>query len=416
MTAPDKTVRTDSRESPLTGKSVCRVVTVPFFVYAHLRRQLYFLKETGMDVVVVSSDGPERKKISTQNGLAYHCIDIPRSIHPARDLIALIRLFKFFRKKKFDIVHSTTPKAGLLSAIAGYLAGIRIRLHTWTGQQWVTLAGPVRFLSRLSDRLIGRLNTRCYADSRSQRKFLISEGIVRTDKIAVIGFNSLTGVDLNRFKQDDLAKQQKSSIRGTLGIKAGSAVILFVGRIARDKGIVELVKAFEMLSANGYKADLILVGPFDQERGGRATLSKKLFHNKPHIHLTGYTPEPERYMAIADIFCLPSYREGFPTVVIEAGAMKVPTVATRITGLVDAVDDGQTGLLVPPRDETALMQALKRLLDDPQLASQMGRRAHQRCLRYFSAETINGALLEEYARLLKIHPSDRKPVLSNAQP
>jgi len=385
----------------LKGKRVCRTATVPFYIVSHLQRQIEYLKEIGMNVAIVSSDGPERSKLKLGERLIYRCIEIPRTIHPLKDIIALIQLVIFFQIKRYDIVHSTTPKAGLLTAIAAFIARVPIRLHTWTGQQWVTLKWSMRFFSRLADRVISFLNTRCYADSKSQLQFLIKEGIISSKKISVIGENSLSGVDLNRFNPGKWLSEDKQQIRKDLSISSDSQVIVFVGRIAKDKGIFELIGAFERLLSLGYNIDLLLVGPFDQDRGGTATISEVDILRTPRIHSTGYSELPEQYLAIADIFCLPSYREGFGTVVIEAAAMGIPSVGTRINGLIDAVVDEETGILVPPRNEIALMQGLRRLLDNSELLEEMGLNAQKRCMRYFSAEAINQALAEEYERLLQ---------------
>jgi glycosyltransferase involved in cell wall biosynthesis len=384
----------------LEGKRICRIATVPFFIVAHLKRQLEFLRDIGMEVIIVSSDGPERKKLKLDEKLQYRSIEIPRNINLLRDVTALVRLLLFFRQQHFDIIHSTTPKAGLLAAVAGNLAGVPIRLHTWTGQQWVGFRGIKRLVSRMADRMIGILDTRCYADSRSQMRFLVKEGIIKKKKISVIGENSLSGVDLERFDPAKWSSKIQTSIRERLSISPKSKVILFVGRIAKDKGIFELVTAFEGLLNLGYDAVLLLVGPFDQERGGVATISGADIEGNPRVRLIGYSEKPEQYLAVADIFCLPSYREGFGTVVIEAAAMGIPAVGTRIDGIVDAIVDGETGLLVPPQNETALMDALKLLIDNSELRSAMGRKARQRCLQHFNMESINRALADEYARLL----------------
>ena len=384
----------------LKGRNICRTATVPFYVVAHLQKQLEFLQQIGMNVTIVSSDGPERKKLPTGHGLNYHCIEISRSIKPLKDIVALYQLYRFFRKQRFDIVHSTTPKAGLLTAIAGYLSCVPIRLHTWTGQQWVTLKGSLRIISRLADRVIGRLNTRCYADSRSQRQFLIDEGIISENKISVIGEGSLGGVNVERFNPDRWSPTEKQQIRNEIPISPESKVIIFIGRIARDKGVFELVGAFEKLIQLGYDVDLVMVGPFDQHRGGKASSTVLDIQRNSRIHLVGYTETPERYLAIADIFCLPSYREGFGSVVIEAAAMSVPTVGTSIVGLEDAVEKDLTGLLVPPKNEHELKMALQRMLDSPETVSNMGERAKRRCLKHFGADTINHAQAREYNRLL----------------
>lgn len=384
----------------LKGKKICRTATVPFYIVAHLKGQVEFLQSIGSDVVLVSSPGTELSKLKLGRGLRHEPIEIPRVITPLKDFKALVRLIRFFRQNSFDIVHSTTPKAGLLTALAAWIARIPIRLHTWTGQQWVTLKGPVRFISKLADRLIGLLNTRCYADSHSQRTFLIREGIVQAINISVIGFNSLSGVDMTRFSPERFSQTDKRVLREELGIKLDSRVIVFVGRVTRDKGIYELLAAFNMIREAGYRTDLLLIGPLDEECGGVPTISRPEIDTHPNVHLVGYTEEPEKFLAVSDLFCLPSYREGFGTVVIEAAAMGLPAVGTRINGLIDAIEDDKTGMLVPPRDISALANALRFFMDHPGKAVVMGRAARQRCRAYFSAEIVNRALAEEYRRLM----------------
>jgi glycosyltransferase involved in cell wall biosynthesis len=385
----------------LKGKRICRTATVPFYLVAHLKPQIEFCVKIGMQVWIVTSDGPERKEIAGNRGLQYHCIEIPRTIHPLKDLVALVKLYRFFKKNRFDIVHSTTPKAGLLSAIASFLARVPLRLHTWTGQQWVTMHGWVRTVSRMADWMIGKLNTHCYADSDSQRRFLIAEGIVPEGKISVLGHGSRGGGDVTRFNPDRWSAVNKRHILEELSISPNSTTIIFVGRISVDKGVLELIYAFETLLRKGYDINLVMVGPFDQDRGGKKTVNVDDLQRNDRIHLVGYTAEPERYLSIGDIFCLPSYREGFGSVVIEAAAMNIPTIGTKINGLVDAVEDGKSGLLVPPRDKMALTNALQRLLDDPLMVQQMGSYAKHRCHQYFSLDRVNHAQATEYERLFK---------------
>jgi glycosyltransferase involved in cell wall biosynthesis len=386
----------------LSGKKICRIATVPFYLAAHLKGQVEFLQTVGADVVLVSSPGSELRKLNFGMGLSHQTIRIPRNIAPIEDIRALVRLIRLFRRNHFDLVHSTTPKAGLLTAIAARIAQIPIRVHTWTGQQWVTLRGPVRWVSKWADRLIGILSTRCYADSHSQRQFLIDEGIIRSRKISVIGANSLSGVDMQRFDPARYSATSKMRLRKEFEIGNEDRIIVFVGRITQDKGVQELLAAFDFLRQDGYKIRLLLVGPFDEECGGMPTIARREIESHQNVHLVGYTEEPEKILAISDIFCLPSYREGFPTVVIEAAAMGLPAVGTRINGMIDAIVDHHTGLLVPARDVRALANAIRFLLDDPQEAMQMGRTARQRCMENFSAEKINKALVEEYLRLMNI--------------
>jgi glycosyltransferase involved in cell wall biosynthesis len=383
------------------GLRVACVTSVPFFLVTQLRRQIECLLDSGMSVTAITSPGPELAQITPHRHLTLQVLQIPRRLAPWRDLIALYRLYRLFRQGRFMIVHSTTPKAGLLTALAGWFACVPIRLHTFTGQPWIGLRGPLRWLARASDRVIGWLNTRCYADSESQRQLLITEGILNERSISTIGSGSLAGVDLKRFNRERLGVETGKCIRSELGIADQTVVLLFIGRVAREKGVYELLEAVVRLRNSGSDVVLLLVGPMDDERGGSGTVARADLEGRAGVYYLGYRDDPERYFAAADILCLPSYREGFGTVVIEAAAMGVPTVGTRITGLVDAVVDGETGILVEPRNTDALMLGLQRLLEDSGLRERMGELARQRAHARYSADIVNAAVVEEYTRLLQ---------------
>jgi len=378
---------------------ICRAVTVPFTFDTLLHEQLRYLAEEGMDVTLVSSPGPVLEEIGKSLHLSYHAVPMARKPEPRRDLVSLFVLTRLFRHKRFDIVHSSTPKAGLLTALAGVLARVPVRIHTFTGQVWVGMGGLSRGIMRQCDWLMGRLNTHCYADSGSQRDFLVNEGLIAASRISVLGAGSISGVDLERFNPEVFGGKRAIAPQRELGVSEQSLVILFVGRLTKDKGIRELVSAFRMLQIDGRDVELILVGPFEPERDPlpRETLYE-LSHN-PRIHVVGFSHEPEKYMAIADVFCLPSYREGFGSVVIEAAAMGVPAVVSRVVGLVDAVIDGETGLLVSPKEVDALRCALTKMLSAPEIRHRMGRAARERAVRDFDSRMINRMVAEEYRKL-----------------
>ena len=387
------------QEGKLTGIKVCRLATVPFFLLTQLKTQVEFLQESGVDVIMVSSSGPEIESLIEAN-IAHVTIDIPRAISLWRDVISFWNLYRFFRKQQFSVVHSTTPKAGLLTSIAGLIAGVPVRLHTFTGQQWVSMVGLPRFVSRLADRLIGLLNTRCYADSRSQRQFLVDEGLIAPGRIQVIGHGSLAGVDLDRFDPGRWSEEDKKRIKEKLGLSQVSTVLIFIGRISREKGIRELLDAFRRVrEKNKCEVELLLLGPHDEDRGGSDGVSRELLV-AAGVHYIGYTDVPEKFLAIADLLCLPSYREGFGTVVIEAAAMGIPTLGTRINGLIDAVEEGQTGVLVPPKNEQALYDSLCYLLAHPQEIKKLGEAARNRCRRLFDTSVVGSLVVKEYYNLL----------------
>jgi glycosyltransferase involved in cell wall biosynthesis len=388
-------------EKVLLGIRIARISTVPFFVVAQLKDQIIALATMGAQVDVVASAGEEMSHLEGLNGVRCVPIDIPRNISLWRDLMALYRLYLYFRRERIQIAHSTTPKAGLLTAVAAYLAGVPIRLHTFTGQPWSTMLGTKRWLARASDKVIGVLNTHCYADSGSQADYLISQSILKKSKMSVVGSGSLAGVNIRRFDQAQFSTLQRSEMRRSIGIADHLPVLLFVGRITPDKGVRELLQAYAILKAKGSDVHLVFVGRFDNDGGVAGSIAPLDILQLPDTHIIEYTEYPEKYFAIADILCLPSYREGFGTVVIEAAAMSVPTVGSNIYGLTDAIEDGVTGRLVSLHDIDELTTSLAALLNDNLLRKKMGIAARQRAIAHFDSHKVNLLVVNEYLDYLR---------------
>lgn len=380
---------------------VCRVSAAAWTFTTLLRTQVRELAEAGIDLTLVASPEPAFEQLARELPQV-RCVPLPmvRAPSPARDLRSLRRMIRLLRAERFDIVHSTGPKGGLLAALAARAAGVPLRLHTFTGQVWVGLREPIRWITRQTDRVVGGLNTHLYADSHSQREFLITEGLAPPAKIQVLGAGSVSGVDLRRF---DVGRKAEvgAALRRILGIPASAVVIAFVGRLTRDKGAGELVTAFGELARLPTETHLLLVGPQEPHRDPLLPATLAAIESHPRIHAVGFQPHPEQYLAAADIFCLPSYREGFGSAAIEAGALGLPTVGTRIVGLTDAVIDGQTGLLVPAKDAGALAAALGRLIESPALRARLGAGALARVRDHFDGRLVSRLLIEEYARLAR---------------
>ena len=379
---------------------LARISTVVFFIDTQLHAQISMTVQSGMDVSIVAS---EKKLTRPIEGVKYYSTDIPRAISPIKDLLALFKLYILFRKEKFDIVHSTTPKAGLLCAISGKLAGVPIRIHSFTGQPWVTLSGFKRRLARWGGWGIGRLNKACYADSDSQKQFLVSEKLVLPEKLSVIGEGSLAGVDVSRFNIDRFSASKINDLKNEYGIAKDAMVLLFVGRVVKDKGVVELVDAFKRLCIKNHSlnVNLLMVGPQELTLNDLDIDLYTEFASK--VIFTGYTNEPEKFMAISDVLCIPSYREGFGTVVIEAAAMGLPAVGTTIYGLSDAIVDGVTGVLVEPMSVEELESALMNIIADKGFRNSLGQNAKIRARKHFSNEVVNKLVIDEYRVLLNRH-------------
>jgi glycosyltransferase involved in cell wall biosynthesis len=390
----------DKNLKSLIGLNVVRTSTVPFFVVTQLNKQYSTLVDFGARLTIITSDGPEIEQIVSRDGIKLHIINIERKISIIRDLRALFQLWSYFIVNKPTIVHSTTPKAGMVTSLAAFFSRVPIRLHTFTGQPWVSLTGIKKFLARLGDLIIGRLCTFCYADSASQVNFLLENRIVDSAKIKVVGAGSLSGVDLNRFDPSRFNESDRLNLRKNLGIPYDAVILLFVGRVTADKGIGELVDAFLSLKSSNSNLHLVLVGPIEDKETKFGNYSLDDLYLIKEVHFVGYTSAPELYMYTADIFCLPSYREGFGTAVIEAAAMKLPAIASDIYGLRDAVLHNQTGILCTPRDIPSLFDAINYLVENEEARIRMGRNAQMRVINEFDSDVINLALIKEYAYLL----------------
>ncbi len=327
----------------------------------------------------------------------YLSLKIAREVSLFDDLLALMALLRLFRQEKFQIVHSITPKAGLLAMIAGLLAGVPVRIHWFTGQVWATRKGPGRWLLKTLDRLLAACATHLLADSFSQRNFLIREGVVRSTQVTVLGQGSVCGVDTARFQPNPVSC---SKIRAGLGIIDTAVVALYLGRLNSDKGIQELASAFLLAAQQHADLHLLLVGP--DEGGMQLLVSQTLLTVADRVHFASITNEPEAFMAAANFLILPSHREGFGTSVIEAAACGIPTIGSRIYGLTDAIVDGETGLLVSVGDVVGIADAMIRLAVDQDFRRTLGRQAFMRVKRDFNQEQLTGALLDYYVRCLKL--------------
>ena len=318
-------------------------------------------------------------------------IPIVREISIINDIKVFLLLIKLFYKANFLLVHSVSPKAGLVTMIASYVNCIPVRIHTFTGHVWSDKEGIFKEFLKFIDRLIGFLASIVLVDSYSQEKYLLNNGIIKKSKSSVLANGSINGVDLNRFKFD-LSLRKK--VRENLKIPENFFIFLYLGRVTKEKGILELTQAFSILNQKYNKTELWIVGP---DEGSL----KNFIIGQHNVRIFPLTNCPESYMTASDVFCLPSYREGFGNVVIEAGACEIPTIGSNIYGLKDAIADGVTGILVEKKSVNELEEAMELLLNNQDLKKTMGKEAYKYSSEMFSQDIITEELFKLYESLLK---------------
>jgi len=382
---------------------ICFVVAVPFTANAFLSQHILALARKHSVSIALNGAAQDLRAELRQTPIHRFCI--VRKIAPFRDLIALISLWNLFRREGFDVIHSMSPKAGLLASVAGFLAGVPVRIHWFTGQVWATKRGLMRILLKTMDKITSRCATDLLSDSHSQAKFLTTEKVTSTGKIQVLASGSTCGVDILRFHPD---LEAGNKIRAAHGIPDEATIALFVGRMQPEKGIRELCAAFLAAAQSCPDLHLMLVGP--DEAGMKKYIQAELAEVSKNLHWIGLTDRPEEYMAASDFLVIPSYREGFGSVVIEAAACGIPSIGTNIYGLSDAIIDGETGSLIPVGSAKALEDAILRLSTDAVKRMRMGERALTRVLTHFRQDMLVESLLKYYERILDANKTmmDRK--------
>ena len=382
------------------------VTTVPE-TFNFFRGLIGYLKEQGFEVHAVSSPGKLLEEVEAREDIFTHAVELPRRITPLEDFVALLKLYRLFTSLKPAIVHGHTPKGGLLAVIAARLARIPVVVYTIHGLPFTTAQGIKRKLLCWSETVACRLANRVFAVSLANKTDAVAQGFCPKEKIQILGSGSCNGVEAEqRFNPQKLAPGTREELRNCYRIKADALVLGYVGRIVRDKGIAELAEAWQSLRRKFPSLYLLLVGPEEPQDPVPATLLSRLKED-PRVIFVGWEGNTPPFYAAMDLLVLPTYREGFPIVPLEAAAMQLPVVATNVDGCSEAVRDGVTGLLVPPRDSQALAAAIERLVLDPELRHRMGQAGRQRALKDFRPEAIWQALYENYLELLNAKVSQR---------
>ncbi len=386
----------------MSKPKLIRLTTVPLSLQYLIKGQPKFMSKF-FEVLCVSS-GPkeELEKVSTYEEVEVKEVNMTRQITPFQDLISLIQLIKVFRKEKPTIVHSHTPKAGILGMLAANIAGVPIRLHTVAGMPLMEASGVKRKILDAVEKLTYTCATRVYPNSQGLYDFILQNNYAKAEKIKVIANGSSNGIDSFDFDPAKFSKAQNQTLRQKLGILEEDFVFIFVGRLVSDKGVNELVKAFKSLSlGEGFRERLLLVGPLESELDPLQPETLQEIEANPNIISTGFQDDVRPYFAIANALAFPSYREGFPNVVMQAGAMGLPSIVSDINGCNEIIKDGKNGLIIPPKDTEALQNAMLKLLSDESLYAELKSNARAMITSRYEQQLVWEALLVEYRSLLK---------------
>lgn len=370
------------------------------------------MKERGYEVCVATSPGEELDSFAVEEDVQAYAVDMERRIAPLKDLVSLARLWREVRANRPEIVHSHTPKGGLLGMCAATLAGTPVRCYHLRGLPMMSAVGPKRALLRWTERLSCLLAHEVYAVSNSLRDVAIEERLCGAGKITVLAGGSGNGVDSEiRYNPQTHPPATRARVRDDLGISEESVVVGFVGRLVGDKGVIELSQAWRQLRSKHPHVVLLLIGPREADNAVPSEVLDAL-DSDPQVRWVDTVPNVAEYYTAMDMLVLPTYREGLPNVLLEAGAMRLPVVATHVAGCVDVVVAGETGTLVPAKTVAPLALAIADYLDSAELRREHGSAARAHIVANFSQEKIWRELSEHYAELRAVHASDALPTTS----
>lgn len=382
-------------------KKISIIVTVPLSLETWFKGQPRYLSDY-YDIELITSDGSSIEKIKAYENVTITLVDFTRQINPLKDLKILFTLWSHFRRRRPDMVYSITPKAGLLGMMAAWLARVPLRIHLIVGLAYFGSQGKRRFLLKSIEKITYFFATHLYANSLNLPKIIAQE--LTSKKVSVIGYGSVNGVDTAYF-QDTMSLEEKSLLRRSLTIEDGDFVALFTGRIVADKGVNELVIAFDALAHKHPTLHLLMVGDYEHHLDPIAPETYTLIQNHPHIHVLPFQHDIRPYFCISDLLILPSYREGLPNVLIEGGSCGLPLIATDINGCNEVIIEGENGLLVQPKNITHLTQTVEKLLHDPSLYAALKNNARKSILNRYDQHFYWDALHRELETLLNTDSS-----------
>ena len=386
-------------------KKLIRITTVPISFKVLLKGQLRFMASNGFDVKGVSSEGEELKEVRENEGIVMEAINMSRKITPFQDLKSLWEMWNFLRKEKPQIVHTHTPKAGIIGMLAARLAGVPHRLHTVAGLPLMETTGIKRKILNFVEKLTYSSATRVYPNSKGLYDFILQNNFTQSNKLKIIANGSSNGINTTFFSPDQVSETEWVALREKLNIQPDDFVFVFVGRIVSDKGINELIKAFSELQAaeNNEPAGikLLLVGGLENDLDPLNPETLAEINQNKDIISVGFQQDVRPFFAISDALAFPSYREGFPNVVMQAGAMGLPSIVSDINGCNEIIVEGENGLIIPPKNVEKLKEKMLTLAGDKNLYIKLKENSRRMIENRYEQSVVWNALLEEYEGLLQ---------------
>jgi glycosyltransferase involved in cell wall biosynthesis len=377
-----------------------RITTIPLSLDKLLSGQLNYMN-SNYDVTAVSSEEDYLKKIGTKENVKTFNIEMSRKITPMRDIVAVVKLFLFLKKERPLIVHSHTPKAGIVAMIASKCAGIPIRLHTVAGLPLMETKGLKRSILESVEKLTYSCATKVYPNSKGLHDFIVANKFTAHEKLKIIGSGSSNGINTKHFSPEQVSTSQQQKLKTELGIEAEDFVFIFVGRLVADKGINEVVAAFKKIVQNNLNIKLLLVGLYEQDLDPLDASTLEEINKNKNILFAGYQDEIRPYLAISNALVFASYREGFPNVVLQAGAMGLPSIVTDINGCNEIIVDGQNGIIIPVKNSDAVYKAMKEMKENNTLRTHLQQNSRTMIVSRFEQKVVWEAILEEYKSLEK---------------
>lgn len=379
-----------------------RVTTVPISVEKLLGNQLTYMNQF-FDLTAISADEKELRRVGKELGIKTHSIEMTRKITPFQDLLSLWEMYLYFRKEKPDIVHTHTPKAGLIGMLAARLAGIKLRMHTVAGLPLMETKGLKRKLLNLIEKLTYACATKVYPNSFGLHDFIINEKLCSSQKLKVIGNGSTNGIDIKYFDPELYSKEEKQNLRKQLNIGQDDFVFIFVGRLVKDKGVNELISAFKRITYLSFKhtfsyqiPKLLLVGAAEPDLDPLLPDTIVEIESNPNIVSVGFQKDVRPYFAISNSLIFPSYREGFPNVVMQAGAMGLPSIVSDINGCNEIIVENENGIIIKVKSTENLVDVIDKIMTDSLLYEKMNKNARLMIVNRYQQKLIWHGLRNEY--------------------